>query len=145
MNNIIELFCSLSRSEIVAAVLSGVLVFIISQYFLEMILRPRQKLKDSYANMSRIMLRYQSKFYNSSLTDLERDEIRKASTELLSNAWIVYRNKGKRTTFLEISKLINYIIAQNSSSKTDYVLVDKYLKDIETLNKNIITTYQSLK
>ncbi len=144
MNNIIELFCSLFRSEIVAAVLSGVLIFIVSQYFLEMILKPRQRLKDSYANMSRIMLRYQSKFHNSSLTDLERDEIRKASTELLSNAWIVYRNKGKRTNFLEISKLINFIIAQNNSSETNYSLVVKYLKDIEILNKNIITTYQSL-
>jgi hypothetical protein len=143
MSVIVKYFYSLAHSKVFYTILSGIVIFIISQYFLELVLKPRQKLKEAYSNLSKIMLTYQRKFYNSSLSDLERDIIRKASTDLLSSAWIVYRSKKKRTKFLEISKNINYIIAQNDSIKTDYAQVEEYLRNIEELDRNIITSYQS--
>ena len=143
MSVIVKYFYSLAHSKVFDTILSGIVLFILSQYFLELVLKPRQKLKEAYSSLSRIMLTYQRKFYNSSLSDLERDIIRKASTDLLSCAWIVYRSKNKRTKFLEISKNINYIIAQNDSTKTDYAQVEEYLRNIEELDRNIITSYQS--
>jgi hypothetical protein len=142
MDKIIQFIISIIQSQLFITIISGVVVFVLSQYFLELIIFPRKKLLGACAQLSQVMLVNQRKFHNSSLNDLERDEIRNASTNLLSNVWIVYRTRKKREKYLRIAKLINFIISQNNNSTTNYSEVISSLKEIETINKGIITTYQ---
>ena len=133
----------LLKSNVFITIISGTFVFIISQYYLEMYLKPRRKLYDKYARISELMLQKHAQYINGTLNPEDAFEIKKAASELLSVGWQLYsKRKKKRLLFLEISKEINGIISNSMMEKPRYEQIQESIKKIERLDKNIKITYQ---
>lgn len=65
-------------------VIVGVLIFSISQYVLEFVIKPRIRVNNSYMILSQKFLLYQSKITNYNLSEEQVKEIRDAATEILA-------------------------------------------------------------
>ena len=125
-------------------IISGVSVFIISQYVLEFIIKPKMKLREKIGVFSSVMLLHHAEYNNGVLNEKQRNDIKKASTELLGAAWLTYKSDKKRKNYVRISKDINFILAQSNlgDRNIDYREISNARKRIEKLNSNIIITYQ---
>ena len=122
-------------------IISGVIVFIISQFFLELYLKPRMLLREKCGAFSKTMLLYHAEYINGVLIKEQREEISKASTELLGIAWIVYKKQRKRKIYLDIAKQVNLILAQSFREDKNYLEINEAKKLIEKLDPNIIISY----
>lgn len=131
-------------STALITVLSGVGVFILSQFFLEFWLRPRVKVREKCGNLSRLMLKFHSEYLNAMLTSEQMRELDDASADLLSTAWGFYRNKKKRMKYLEISREINLIIWQSlqARERKNYEAILKARDKIAKLERNILVTFE---
>ena len=98
-------------------VLSGVIVFVISQFILKLILEPIVNLKEVFGLISSLFLREQSKITNCVESDELRDEFRKVSSLLLSKSYSIpfYERVSKllklptKNDLLEVSRSLNHI------------------------------------
>ncbi len=134
-------------STALVTVLSGVGVFILSQYFLEFWLRPRVKVREKCGNLSRILLNYHAEYLNAALSEDQLHELDDASSDLLSTAWACYVREKKRIIYLEISREINIIIGQSRmpGEKKNYQAILNARNAIAKLEKNIIVTFERTK
>jgi hypothetical protein len=115
-----EIFSNLFESNVFQTIISGLLLFILSQFFLELILKPRVELKKAKALLSEKILTYQAKITNGNLSEDQIREIKDASSHLLSLAWIVYSRDSKRQQFVDISQNVNGLLSASlSKNKSD--------------------------
>lgn len=122
-------------------IFSGVIIFIISQYVLELLIKPKVKLQELYGILSKTLLLYHVEYINGVLSDDAIQKIQDASSNLLSQAWLCYKDTDKRKNYLEISKQINYITSQSRTENKNYKAISDASKKIERIDNNIITTY----
>lgn len=113
-----------------------------SQYILELFIKPKGKLNELYGILSRTLIQYHAKYINGNLNDEEIALIRLASTNLIAQAWICYKSYDKRKQFLNVSKEINFILSESKVEKKDFGKIIEAVKKIESLDSNIIITYE---
>lgn len=98
-------------------VLSGVFIFIISQYVLKMLLEPIFRLKEVFGSISALLLYWQHKMYPHAKSPELQAEIRKLSSLLVSRVYTIpfygYISKiislPSKEDLLEVSRSLNYI------------------------------------
>ena len=142
-----ESLCFINRlflSEPFITICTALIIFILSQSFLEFFLKPRKNLLLKYGIFSSTLLNYHSKYRNGTLTSEQVDIIKKASNELMAQAWLVYKSNKKRKMYLEISKQINLITSQSMVENKDYNELSTAIKKIEQIDKNIKITFENL-
>ncbi|MGQ4001494.1 hypothetical protein QIW31_00420 [Francisellaceae bacterium CB299] len=106
-------------------VIVGVLIFSISQYVLEFVIKPRIRVNNSYMILSQKFLLYQSKITNYNLSQEQVKEIRSASTEILAitySYWFTFNKKEKKEA-LSLNQSVNFI--------THFCLHRENLKEID--------------
>jgi len=128
-------------TTVLISVLSGTLVFVISQWFLEIILKPKILMNEKRAKISELMLRYHSEYQNGILTPEQIELIRNANSELLSSAWKCCFRQKKKSKYLILAKEINCIIS-NQGSKPNGIEIQNAIKTIENIDKNVKITFQ---
>ncbi|MGD1007867.1 MAG: hypothetical protein ABR980_11635 [Ignavibacteriaceae bacterium] len=102
---------NLFGSTVFQTIISGIVIFISSQFILEFILKPHIELRKLKALLSEKFLISQSKIFNFNLSEEENREIQTASSKLLALAWSVYFSKSKKNQFLDISQNVNLILS----------------------------------
>lgn len=128
-------------SELFIAVVSGVVLVVFSQYFSEFIVRPRLALRERIAKLNPVMLRNQPKYLSAKLDPVEIDEIREASTGLVTAAWLVYWQRNKRMKYLNVAREINGILAHSIAKDTENTQVYASVRTIESLDRNFKVAY----
>jgi|SRR3972149_10068093 len=123
---------SLLHNEVFQTVISGLLLFIISQFILEIIIKPCVKLKRLKALLSEKLLLYQSKITNGNLSEEAIKEIKDASSKLLSFAWVFSFRKKKKFQFVDISQNVNgSVMASQSKNKSDLTFSIECLNNLK--------------
>lgn len=127
-------------------VLSGVFIFIISQYVLKMLLEPISRLKEVFGSISALFLHWQHKMYPNAKSPELQAEIRKLSSLLVSRAYAipfynyVYKiiNLPSREDLLEVSQSLNYIgycVASDSDKDKDVYTLEKMDQNMRKIGK----------
>lgn len=137
----IDAISKVALSELFITVISGVLVFAGSQYFLEFILKPRIKLREAYGELSSAILLYHAKCLNASLEIEHIELIKSKSANLLSHAWITYKSKHKRNHFMEIAGHVNLIVSMSETDNKNYQQIITSIKKIQDIDNNIKISY----
>lgn len=128
-------------------ILSGVLVFIVSQYFLKLVLEPIISFRESLGRLSAFCLRYNSKITNGHADNTLHDELRNVVSSILAKqnaimfydfTRILFCGPSKQDT-LKGCKCLNFVgyemnkdIDKNSK---DCIQISKNLKQAENLLK----------
>lgn len=121
-------------------ILSGVLVFCLSQFFLYFFFKPRQEYLKAAGSLSCEMIQLSSKYMNLELTadEIKRIQIAKANYIVAIWAYPTIYSKKRKRKGIELAKQINIILRLNIRKKEDFDLIDKAVTEIEKLDKNII-------
>jgi hypothetical protein len=112
---ICDLFSILFHSNVFQTIISGLLLFILSQFFLEFVLKPRMQLRKLKALLSEKLLTYQAKITNGTLSDEQIKDIRDASSQLLAGAWMIYFRDSKKNQFIDISQKVNCLVSASQT------------------------------
>jgi hypothetical protein len=110
-------FFSIFDNQVFQTIISGLLLFILSQLLLEFILKPRVEMKKLKSLLSEKLLTYLADITNGTLTEIQIKEIKEASSKLLSLAWIVYFRDSKKRQFVDISRNVNGLVSASQSKK----------------------------
>jgi hypothetical protein len=121
----------LFSNKIFQTIISGLFIFIISQYLLELFIKPRVELRKLKILLSEKLLTYQSKITNGNLSSVQIQEIKDISARLLSTAWVIYFGESKKNVFVNISQNVNgLIVASESKHKEDIPFSVKCLNNL---------------
>jgi len=129
--------CTLLSNTVFQTVLSGTLVFILGQFFIEYILKPLQRYKQLRAKAAYCLTYYGNRYdLSSHISQETSEELRKTAAELCSFAiekpLMIFTVKQKRLD----AASSGFIGLSNAVDKNpDYQLIEKYQKQIkEALN-----------
>ena len=130
---------SLFENETFLTIISGVIVFILSQYFLEFVLKPLQEYKELKSKIAYNLVYYANIFHNPA--DLKKELCDEASRELRKNAAELKAFSIKKPWYIgpkskSMQLTASYLIGlSNSVNLTELATED--LKDIIENEKNI--------
>lgn len=128
-----DFFINLFGNQIFQTIISGLILYILSQLFLELYLKPRIELRKLQTLLSEKLLTYQSKIVNGRLNDDQIKEIKESSAKLLSLAFTIYYKKSNRRNYLDISQNINLIVQASQSG--DQKLIGEAVNCLNNLKK----------
>lgn len=128
----IETIFSLLQNQIFQTIISALLIFIVSQFFLELYLKPKVEIKKAMATLSEKLLFYHAEIVNGILTNEHINEIQNASSRLLAVSWIFYKRSKKQRQFLDIAKTLNLVVA---ASKSNSINLDEAVRAFMNLRK----------
>ncbi len=123
---------SLLQNQTFQTIISALLIFIISQFFLEFYLKPKVEVKKAIIGLSEKLLFYHAEIVNGLLTTEHINEIQNASSKLLSVSWTFYKTSKKQKQFLDIARTLNLAV---SASKTKSINLDEAIRAFMNLRK----------